>query len=229
MTSITVFGAAGATGRQIVDQAVRRGMSVTAVEPSWPHGETGIERVTHAEADVLTDDLAPLIEGRDAVLSALGLGLSPQSVIDPPPLYTESAHRIVRAMQRVQVRRLIVISASFVQTRQRGPLWFRATAMMALDRVYRQMGDMERVLRTADDIDWTAVRPGWLMDGPQTADYTVTDDVIPANLIRTRHADLADFMLNCIEDDAWIGKTPAIARAEPPSKSSPAELFREVF
>ena len=229
MKKITVFGAAGVTGAEIVRQAAGRGWSVTAVEPSWPVSHQRHHNVTYATADVLKDDLAPLIDGRDAVLSALGLGLAPETVIDPPPLYTEGALRLVRAMRSVSVRRLIVISASFVATFQRGPIWFRASAILALDRVYRQMGDMERILAASDDIDWTAVRPGWLMEGDLTANYTVSDNVIPPNLIRTRHADLAHFMLECVDDDKWVGKTPAIARAEPVARSSPFEILKELF
>ena len=134
----------------------------------------------------------------------------------------------LKAMRKTGVKRLIVISASFVASRDRGPIWFRAAAMPALDRVFRQMGDMERILRSTDDIDWTAVRPGWLLDGARTGDYTVTPDVIPRGLIRTRHADLADFMLTLAEGKGWNRQTPAIARKEPFSVSSPLALLREL-
>lgn len=226
--TLAVFGAAGATGQHVVRQAVERGHLVRAIEPEWP-GDPGLpEGATPRTANVLRDDLAPALEGCDAVVSAIGLGLSLRAVLRPPPVYTEGALHLIDAMNTLGIRRLIVVSASFVETRDRGPIWFRATSAMALERVFTQMAEMERILRASDDMDWTAVRPGWLMEGPLTADYTVTPDVIPRHLIRTRHADLAHFMLNCVETGEWIRAAPAIARAEPASASGPSALMREL-
>ncbi|RVT82863.1 hypothetical protein DXV76_15835 [Rhodobacteraceae bacterium CCMM004] len=225
-----MIGADGATGREVVAQAAARGHRVRALERSWPEGAAplppGVERAT---ADVLEGDLAPAFAGCDAVVSAIGLGLSPQTVLAPPPLYTEGALNILRGMQTAEVGRLVVISASFVATRARGPMWFRLASGLALERVFTQMGEMERVLRASDGIDWTAVRPGWLMDGPLTADYTVAADAIPPGMIRTRHADLAHFIVDCVETGGWVRQTPAIARREPPWASTPDKLLAELL
>ncbi len=223
---LAVFGAAGDTGDQIVRQALQRGHDVRAVERAWDAPPPWAASVELAEADVLSADLAEAVADRDAVISAIGLAPSPMTVVAPPPLYTEGVLRTIRAMQGAGVRRLAVVSASFVASRDRGPLWFRAAAQTALDRVFTQMGEMERILRAADRIDWTAARPGWLLDAPLTQDYTVTPDVIPPNMIRTRHADLAHFLLDCVETGDWIGGTPAIARSEPASASTPDKLIR---
>lgn len=224
---ITVFGAGGATGRDVVKEARKRGWRVIAVEREWQTSSPD-EQIDRREADVLKDDLAPLVEGSDAVISALGVGLSLETVTNPPPLYTEGTQAIIEAMKAHGVARLVVISASFTQTRDRGPLYFRGTALIGLDRVFNQMEEMEAMLRETDGIDWTAVRPGWLMEGVATRDYTVTPDVIPENLIRTRHADLAHFMVECVENGEWIKDTPAIAREEPDSATSPVQVLSDM-
>lgn len=223
---ITLFGASGATGKDVLREARALGWKVVAVEPSWD-GRSDDEYVERREADVLKDDLVPCIEGSDAVISALGVPLSPEVALDPPPLYSEGAIRITNAMRKTGVRRLVAISASFVETLDRGPVWFRAAAGTALHKVFAQMAEMERILRATSDIDWTAVRPGWLMDGDPTYDYEVTEDVIPEDLIRTRHADLAHFMVTCVKDESWIRQTPAIAREEADEASSPVEVLKE--
>ncbi len=226
---LAVIGATGATGRQIVTQALSRGHKVRAIEPVFPDDPTlpgTIERVT---ADVRGDDLRAALEGCDVVISAIGMGLSPEAVLAPPPLYTEGAVRITEAMRANGQRRLIVVSASFVAARNRGPRWFRLASGIALDRIFTQMGEMERILRANPDIDWTAVRPGWLMEGDLTADYVVTPESIAPDLIRTRRADLAHFILNCAESGDWIRGTPAIARAEPASASRPDRLLEELM
>ena len=166
--------------------------------------------------------------GRDAVVSALGLGPSPRTILDPPPLYTESSLRISQAMGRAGVRRLVVISAAFVEQRDVWPLWFRASVLPAMRQVYRQMGDMERILRARDHLDWTAVRSGWLLDRPKTEDYQVADRRLPPGTLRTRHGDLAHFILQCLEEDSWVGGTPAVARQEPLRYLSPFMLLEEL-
>lgn len=222
-----VFGANGVTGRQVVEEALSSGALVRAVEHHWQGDEPDRPGLSFHQADVLEDDLSPLVDGASGVISALGVGLSPTTVMDPPPLYTEGAVRIVKAMQAAGVRRLAVISAVFVDEAQPLPSWFRATALTGLKLVYRQMADMERILRVASDIDWTAVRPAWLLDEPKTGDYEVSDGTLPEGIIRTRHGDLADFLVKVMADDTFIGKTPAIGREEDFSHTNPTALLRE--
>ena len=224
--TFAVLGAAGGVGRCLVDQALARGHRVRAVEPDWPEADprAGLEL---CRADVLQGDLTDCFDGVDAVLSCLGVGNRVGTLIDPPPLYTQGTTNILRGMHGAGVRRLVVISASFVAAKDRGPLYFRMPVMAALHNVLDQMAEMEAQLR-GSDVDWTAVRPGWLMDAPLTADYVVTPDVIPKALIRTRMADVAHFMLDCAERGDWIGQTPALSRREEPEASSLSTVVKEM-
>lgn len=223
-----VFGAAGATGREIVMQAAARGHAVCAIDRQLPRNTFAGDVECH-EADLLSGALEPAIARCDAVLNAAGLPLSLSTALAPPPLYTEGTIRLIHAMRQAGVSRLVAISASFVASRDRGPLWFRAAAGLALDRIFAQMAEMERLLAVAEDIDWTSVRPGWLMHGPLTNDYTVTPNVIPRGMLRTRHTDLARFMLDCAELGDWTKDTPAIARHEPAAAASPAAALQELL
>lgn len=226
--TLVIFGAAGTTGAAAVACARDRGFAVRAVEHEWPADAPDGDDVTHHSADVMDDDLAPLIDGADAVISAIGLSMSMRTVVDPPPLYTKGTANIVAAMRETGVRRLAVISATFVEDAGAGPLWFRVTAMPALANIYAQMASMEADLARAKDIDWTAARPGWLLDRPFTGDYKVTDEKITPGLLRTRHADLADFLVRCVAEGLHIGETPAIARRESELDESPLALKDEL-
>ncbi len=225
---LAIFGAAGATGRHAVRQAVERSYGVRAIEPHWSEEAEVPEGVEQRTANVLEDDLAPVLEGCDAILSCIGVPLTVRTAFDPPPLYTGSARAYLDAMAKTGLRRLVVISASFVATRDRGPVLFRVAATAALESIFSQMGEMEQILR-GSDTDWTAVRPGWLMAGERTGDYVVTPEVIKEGLIRTRHADVADFMLNCLETDEWIRRTPAIARPEAAEAESARSLLAQTI
>ena len=227
---IAIFGASGETGRATTRAALGRGHRVRALHHHLPQDALEDDALSHVEADVLEGGLAGHLDGVDAVISCLGVGNDPQTLLDPPPIYTTGIRNICDAMEEAEVRRLVAVSASFVESRNRGPLWFKIPAMAALHLVFEQMAQMESILRQrAGHIDWTAARPGWLMKGAPTDDYVVQADVIPPDLIRTRHADLADFMVRILETDDWLYATPAIARAEPPEASSPAAVVQEII
>ncbi|MFQ6548772.1 NAD(P)-dependent oxidoreductase [Aestuariibius sp. 2305UL40-4] len=227
--TVVIFGAGGATGLELVRQAKARGHQVRAVEHERPFDAADGDAVVHYELDVMKDDLTEVMQGAYAVISALGLDAGLKTILNPPPLYTEGTQKIVSAMEECGVTRLVVISASFVETLKRGPIWFRAAALVGLSSVVSEMKQMEWFLRGKQTIDWTAVRPGWLLDAPMTGDYVVAEDVIPRDLIRTRHGDLAHFMLDCVEEGSWLRQTPAIARAEPARVSGPDAVLREMM
>jgi len=228
MSRITIFGASGATGLHACAQALDAGHIVTAVDHSGDHPLAGRDGLTMKQADVLTDDLGDTVKGADAVLSCLGVGNDLGTLASPPPLYSKGTARICDAMQAADVKRLIVISASFVEAKNRGPIWFKLPAMAALVRVFDQMAEMEENLHQRTDLDWTAVRPGWLMEGEITRDFTVQPDVIPEDMVRTRHADLAHFMLCLATGSEWLHQTPALARPEDASATSPMAVARDM-
>lgn len=226
---ITIFGASGATGRHAIKAARAKGHIVRAVDHHLPD-DTGTDpKVTHVEGDVLSDDLRTNVRGADAVLSCLGVGNDIETLLSPPPLYSDGTENICKAMLKEGVARLIVISASFVEEKNRGPIWFKLPAMTALHPIFRQMAKMESNLKARPQLDWTAVRPGWLMDGVETRDYVVQAYVIPEELIRTRHADLAHFMVSLAESGEWVHQTPAIAREEPAAATAPDKVIEEML
>ena len=223
---ILVFGAEGATGREVVRQAVAQGHAVRASEKDFKGAlPEGVEAVP---ADVLHDDLRAVVRGVDAVVSCLGVPNDPRTLLNPPPLYTEGTRHIVEAMEAEGVRRLVVISASFTVAPDRGPLLFRTAVIAALTHVLEQMRGMEAILRSSS-LDWTAVRPGWLMEASASGDPWIGPDAIPEDLIRTRTGDLAALLLACASDDAWVRQTPAIARHEEGLKESSAEVVLEML
>lgn len=225
--TIAVFGATGDTGKHVVRQALERGYRVRGVERDWPDKFCDDPDFEQRTADVMEDDLSPIVDGCDCVISAIGLGRDPRTLADPPPLYTECAVRLVEALRDHDGTRLAVISAAFADPDVSIPLWFRA-ATLPLRHIFRQMADMERVLRASGNLDWTAVRAGWLLDRPFTGDYEIAASDLPAGTLRTRHADLADFLIHCVETGEWSHRSPHIARREAMHLQSPPALVEEL-
>ncbi len=225
---ICLLGPGGDTGKHILHQALERGHSVRGVEREDPGDLSDHPDFEPREADILADDLTDIVAGCDVVISALGLGRDLQTLADPPPLYTEGAVRIIEAMRAAKLKRVVVISAAFAARDANVPLWFRA-ATLPLTGIFRQMAAMERVLRAADDIEWTAVRPGWLLNRDHTGDFEVSETGLPGTILRTRRADLAHFMLDCAEKDLWVKQTPFIARREALHLETPPALMEEIL
>ena len=106
---ITVFGATGGIGTEVVRQALAGGHEVVAVvrDPARlavPAG-AGLGVVT---ADVMDPaEIGPAIKGADAVVSALG----PRPG-GPVTVLADSARSILAALGQTGVGRLVVVSAS---------------------------------------------------------------------------------------------------------------------
>ena len=143
------------------------------------------------------DDLAAVLHGHDAVLSALGTrGLGTTSVL------VDSARASIEAMQRTGVRRLIVISSSLVD-KQSG--WLSLVAARTLLRhTASDQRAMEKLV-TQSELDWTVLRPALLSDGVLTGRYAVSP--ASAGILASRAAlsreDVAHMMLDATERGAY--------------------------
>ena len=74
---IAAIGAAGRTGRYVVEQALARGDDVIAIAGTPENIGLRHDRLTLVRADVRDrDELAAAIDGADALISALGTGSS---------------------------------------------------------------------------------------------------------------------------------------------------------
>lgn len=208
---ITVFGASGRTGREIVRQALDTGRRVTAVvrDPArLPVTHPGLQVVTAPE---VTDPeaLVPALTGRDAAISALG-----PSSIREDGIVAAATRAVVQAMEQTQVRRLLVISATPV-----GPLP-RSVAVrqrvltpvlrVVMKKVYADLAEMERDLHSAA-VEWTVFRPPRLIDRPRTTRYrTETGGNVPGGT-RISRADLAHAMLTALDDPGTVKQTVGVA------------------
>jgi putative NADH-flavin reductase len=204
---LTVFGATGRVGGQIVRQALAAGHEVTAVVRhlgTLSLTDDRLQVVVVPSLDVAEDGadrLRAAVAGADGVLSALG----PRRRKDAG-VTAALTTRIVETMEETSTRRLVAISAapvgpvpegeSFVMSRIGFPL-----VRAALRAHYRDLAEMERIL-AGSRLEWTVVRPPRFTDRPLTARYRT---VIGANVCRGAtigRQDLAHAMLALVGDAA---------------------------
>ena len=218
---VTVFGATGGVGRQVVEQAVAAGHHVTAVVRNPDGLPAG---VNHVRADLDTvglDVIRSAVNGADAVLSCLG----PRSKAEAG-IVTKGTKLIVTAMKEMGVHRLVVISAVPVGTipsparpnppkTDPGDGWFTSNVLTPIVKAafrdtYRDLAEMEDVVR-ASGLDWTIARPPRLLDKKLTGRYR-TDAVqnMPGGRSISR-ADLAHFMVQSLERPQTIDQLVRVA------------------
>ncbi len=214
--NLLILGASGGCGRWLCRIAPERGHHVRAlVRPSTPFEPP--QEVDLVRGDVLdADALDRALDGRDAVLSALGIKraspLNPWSPLaSPPDLTARVAERLAEAMPAHRVRRVVAISAAGVgdSSSRVHPLirWMIDHSNMAAS--YADLAGMEAVL-AGSGLDWVAVRPTTLTGGPPSGSVHVVDRY--GLLTRVRRADVATWMLDAAESpDAPEDRTPMIA------------------
>jgi putative NADH-flavin reductase len=169
---LTIFGATGGIGGQLMEQAAAAGHEVTAVvrDPSKLAPSQNGVRVVRANLGAAEPGvLQSAVAGADAVLSGVGpRAMTKAGVAEHGTL------AIVRAMQATGVRRIVVVSAAPISTvpspgrpnpSQRDPgegfvmrNLITPFAKTVMRERYADLALMEDVLR-ASNLDWTIFRP----------------------------------------------------------------------
>lgn len=207
---LVVFGASGATGRQVVSQALERGMAVTAFVRNPARFDITHPKLTIAHGDV--GDAAAVsntVKGHDAVASTLGVG----TPLRHDPVVIDGIRNILRSMSNWEVRRFIYMSFIGVGDSRAaaGPI-VRYIARWPLWNEIRDHEIKERMV-TSSGVLWTIVRPPTLTNGPRTGSYRTGADLTAASpLPRLSRADVADCILKELEDGAFVQR---VMRVQP--------------
>ncbi|APY86897.1 epimerase [Streptomyces alfalfae] len=207
---LTVFGATGGIGGEIVRQALTAGHRVTAVvrDPARLTAEGAGLEVFRAD---LTDPeaLRAAVAGRDAVLSGLGARKRADAGVA-----TALTRSVLRAMDAEAVRRIVVVSAAPVgPPADRQPLADRAMLALVgavLKGVYLDLRGMEAEL-SRSATDWTSVRPPRLQDKPLTGIYRKVVGGTPRSGRFIGRADVAHAMLAVVGDPATVKQGVGVA------------------
>jgi putative NADH-flavin reductase len=208
---LTIFGATGATGTYLVEQALAAGHDVTAVVRD-PARLTVAPRPRLAVVTANVTDpaaIGPAIAGADAVLTAIGPRGTGQTTVSQ-----DTARSIIQAMQKSGVRRLLTVSGSIVADEGESP-YLRYLIKPVVRRTFLRhvCADMRlaeaEVVRT--DLDWTIMRPPGLTRGAAKGRYRLAFDRNLPRGFRVPRADLAACMIKLIDAPDAVRKHVAIA------------------
>lgn len=207
--NVLVFGATGATGREVVEQALDRGHSVRAFVRNPDKFRISHARLALAVGEVTERaSVEQAVGGTDAVISALGSGNS----LGPDPALVDGVRNIIQAMDRAGVRRLVYLSMLGVGGTgwQLGLIDRYLVLPLLLRNVMNDHASKEEFIRRSA-LDWTIVRPPRLTNGSFTGEYRCGEDVREKSLLASiSRADVADFMVKQLADDRYVHGTPAV-------------------
>ncbi len=209
--NIAIFGATGAAGKILTEQALAAGHDVTAIVrdparlavPAHPR----LRVVTATIMDPAS--IAPGLEGADAVVSSIGpRGTGPTTVI------RDSVRSIIEAMEKTGVRRFVQVSGSIVADDGESPYMRYLVKPLARSTFLRHVSaDMhagEDEIRRSD-LDWTIIRPPALTSKAATGTYrTAIDKNLPHGFNVSR-ADLAACILALLDDPKTVRRHVGIA------------------
>jgi putative NADH-flavin reductase len=194
---LVVLGATGATGLEIVRQAVERGHSVTAFVRSPEKLKAFNGSIAIQQGDLLnSSQLETVIQGHAAVLSAFGPRL-PVSKADSH-LLEQFAVAVTTAMLHTDVKRIVVESVAFLFKDSIMPPAYLLGRLL-FPGIVADASAMEEVFEKSG-LDWTMVRPPELTDKPYTGRYRVREGHLPHFGFRVSRADVADFIIKAVED-----------------------------
>jgi putative NADH-flavin reductase len=210
--NLTIFGATGGVGREVVSQALDRGDHVTAyVRNPAKLGLTHPNLVVTGGELTDGDAVQRAVHGADAVISALGPSLDRKATGIPLVAGTRT---ILDAMQAEGVERYIgMATPSLRDPRDTGSVLGRLVPFMGrtfLSRAYRELLEMSQHV-TGSPLDWTIARFTRPTDGARTGTVRagfLGRDRIGASITR---ADIAGFLLDQTADSHFHRAAPAIS------------------
>jgi putative NADH-flavin reductase len=194
-----------------VKAAVQAGLSVRALARSARRMSMDHPKLEKMAGDAL--EMATVrraLTGVDAVIQSLGVSVGPEIIFKPTRLFSTATRVLVTAMEEAQIKRLICVTGFGAgDSRGYGGFLYSAAFRLVVGRLYDDKEVQERIVRSSK-LDWLIVRPVILTNGPKTNTYRAVVD--PRDWARgfISRADVADFLIKQIDNDAFLRKTPVL-------------------
>jgi putative NADH-flavin reductase len=210
--NISIFGASGATGTILTQRCLAAGYQVTALlrAPEKFFLSDRIRVIQGSPFDLA--DVSQTISGTDVVLSALGANsLKKEDVLE------RAVPQIIVAMQQTAVqpkpvRRIIVLGSAgaLPSSLDKQPAWRRWIVQNIVYNTFLKWPVASQISQwqnlSHSNLDWTMVMPPMLSNAHARGTYRIDADALPRNGSRISREDVADFMMQQIDNPQWIRK-----------------------
>ncbi|HWU17829.1 MAG TPA: NAD(P)-dependent oxidoreductase [Devosia sp.] len=209
--SIVVFGASGNIGSNIRKEALSRGYRVTAVTRSAKLEPEA--NLTSLSADIANaDDVARIVAGHDAVISAYSPGLRNYSAEDAAELIRKAHDALFAGVKRANVKRLILVGGVGSLEASPGVDVVDSDFYPADHKAHtlRNREILRSLKRGEHDLDWTYVSPPLsIKPGQRTGRFRLGGDQLLRDAegeSRISEADFAVAILDELDKGQFIRK-----------------------
>ncbi|MFB9842899.1 NAD(P)-dependent oxidoreductase [Mucilaginibacter ginsenosidivorans] len=214
---ILVLGGTGRTGRLVIDEALKRGHSVSVVvshEYRLKHAPRLLD--VHEGTPLNKYTLSAAMKGCDAIISTLNISRMSDfpwaALRTSEDFLSVSMKNILEASAEQKVKRIIMTSAWGVgETWKDIPFWFRWLVNNSnIHYAYYEHERQEELLKNSD-AEWTAVRPAGLTDSMKEREIKVSLNNSPKPSLTISRLNTAKFMLDVLEKGLYIRQCPVIS------------------
>lgn len=201
---ILIIGGSRGIGRAMLECAVKRGFEATVLARFPEKIDADESKITILKGDVLNkDDLTSAVKGQDAVCSFIGVPIT----FKPVSLFSRAAENIVAVMENNTEQKFVAVTGIGAGDSKGhgGFLYDKIFKPIFLSTIYQDKDREEEIIQSSA-LDWLIVRPAGLTNGPRTGKYRVIDNLDGIVAKRISRMDVADFILNQIEEPSQFGK-----------------------
>jgi putative NADH-flavin reductase len=204
---IAVIGGTGKLGKYLVKKLLEKGFLIKMLLRNPDQLELNHPAIEKVKGDARNPmDIALLLEGCTGILSTLG---QPKG---EPPIFSTATSNVLNAMQKLKIKRYIVTTGLSVDTPndhkseqvQEATDWMRANyAPTTGDK------QVEYELLAQGHVDWTLVRLPLIEQTEVAKGVKISlEDCLGNHISAT---DLANFLIEQLENTEYIGQAPFIA------------------
>lgn len=233
---VLILGASGATGKQVVMQMIKRGISTRIVvrESAYLPREiidaSNVEIIKGSITEFSSEKLKELVKDCTAVVSCLGHNITFNGMFGKPRLLVYSTvKRICEAIEEKgggKVKLVLMSTTAFTNTHIGEKNTTGEKIIFSLLKVLlpphldnmRAAGFLiEKIGKDNPEIEWAAVRPDGLINEDEVSRYNVSEFILRSpisNPGQTSRINVGHFMAELLTDnklwDKWKYKTPVI-------------------
>lgn len=203
MTTISVLGATGHIGRQVVTSLLQQGYSVTA----FCHGPSPFPH--HNSLRIITGDvhqekdLREAISGSDAIISALGSWHTPTQDI-----LSSATKHLVAIIPRLDIHRLVTLTGADARSPKDHPTIFqqllRPVFLTIAPMILRDAEDHLQMLQ-ASQLNWTSLRSPVMRSFGSQGRYKVTTTP-PSPWATIHRRDVVTALIQLAVSDNYTGQ-----------------------
>lgn len=206
---IAVIGGTGKSGKYLVKQLIEQGFQLKILIRNPDNFQIKNSLVEVIKGDVINySSISTLIEGCQAVISTLGLGIPASD----PTIFSQATSNVIKVMNEQNVHRYIVTTGLNVDTPldKKSPKTLFATDWMRKNfPISTANKQSEFDILSNSKVDWTLVRLPLIEQTDQKGEIIVSLEDCPGDKVSA--TDLANFLIEQLFTDSFVRKSPFIA------------------